>query len=96
MLAEAKSALVICGGDPVVAGAEAVCTNGHFAGDASGSNGVRQGAMPDRPAGSVLLVQRCLTRAAVDEPNVIVFVGCRAGSVTTERWRSREHPDYPY
>ena len=29
------------------------------------------------------------TRAIVDESDLIVFVGCRAGSVTTERWR---HP----
>jgi len=29
------------------------------------------------------------TRAIVDQADVIVFVGCRAGSVTTERWR---HP----
>jgi acetolactate synthase I/II/III large subunit len=29
------------------------------------------------------------TRAVVDEADMIVFVGCRAGSVTTERWR---HP----
>ena len=29
------------------------------------------------------------TRAMVDQADVIVFVGCRAGSVTTERWR---HP----
>jgi acetolactate synthase-1/2/3 large subunit len=29
------------------------------------------------------------TRAIVDEADLIVFVGCRAGSVTTERWR---HP----
>jgi acetolactate synthase-1/2/3 large subunit len=29
------------------------------------------------------------TRALVDEADMILFVGCRAGSVTTERWR---HP----
>jgi acetolactate synthase-1/2/3 large subunit len=29
------------------------------------------------------------TRAVVDAADVVVFVGCRAGSVTTERWR---HP----
>ena len=29
------------------------------------------------------------TRAVVDEADMILFVGCRAGSVTTERWR---HP----
>jgi acetolactate synthase-1/2/3 large subunit len=29
------------------------------------------------------------TRAVVDEADLVVFVGCRAGSVTTERWR---HP----
>lgn len=30
------------------------------------------------------------TRAVLDQCDVVVFVGCRAGSVTTERWR---HPD---
>jgi len=29
------------------------------------------------------------TRAVVDQADLIIFVGCRAGSVTTERWR---HP----
>ena len=29
------------------------------------------------------------TRAIVDQADLVVFVGCRAGSVTTERWR---HP----
>ena len=29
------------------------------------------------------------TRALVDQADLVVFVGCRAGSVTTERWR---HP----
>ena len=28
------------------------------------------------------------TRAAVDAADVVLFIGCRAGSVTTERWRS--------
>ena len=30
------------------------------------------------------------TRAIVDQADLIIFIGCRAGSVTTERWR---HPD---
>ena len=29
------------------------------------------------------------TRAIVDQADLVIFVGCRAGSVTTERWR---HP----
>jgi acetolactate synthase I/II/III large subunit len=28
------------------------------------------------------------TRSVVDEADVVIFIGCRAGSVTTERWRS--------
>ncbi len=28
------------------------------------------------------------TRAVVDEADLVLFIGCRAGSVTTERWRS--------
>jgi acetolactate synthase-1/2/3 large subunit len=30
------------------------------------------------------------TRAIVDQADLVIFVGCRTGSVTTERWR---HPD---
>jgi acetolactate synthase-1/2/3 large subunit len=30
------------------------------------------------------------TRAVVDAADLVIFIGCRAGSVTTERWR---HPD---
>jgi acetolactate synthase I/II/III large subunit len=28
------------------------------------------------------------TRAVIDEADLVLFIGCRAGSVTTERWRS--------
>ena len=28
------------------------------------------------------------TRTVVDAADLVIFIGCRAGSVTTERWRS--------
>ena len=93
MLAEAKSALVICGGGPVIAGAEAALhrlatlLEMPVATTVSG-----QGAIAETDPLALGVVGSnggvASTRAAVDEADVIVFVGCRAGSVTTERWRS--------
>ena len=93
ILAEAKSALAICGGGPVIAGAEAGLH--------------RLAALLDMPVATTVSGQGAIaetdplalgvvgsnggvasTRAVVDEADVVLFVGCRAGSVTTERWRS--------
>jgi acetolactate synthase-1/2/3 large subunit len=91
---EARSPLLICGGGPVIAGAEAellglaellempvattISGQGSIAEDhplAAGVVGSNGGTPP--------------TRALVDQADLVIFVGCRAGSVTTERWR---HP----
>jgi acetolactate synthase-1/2/3 large subunit len=90
----ADSPLLICGGGPVIAGATAelkalaellevpvattISGQGAIAEDhplAAGVVGSNGGTLP--------------TRALVDQADLVVFVGCRAGSVTTERWR---HP----
>ena len=86
--------LSICGGGPVIAGAEAelqalaelleapvattISGQGSIAEDHPLALGVvgSNGGTPE-------------TRALVDRADLVVFVGCRAGSVTTERWR---HP----
>jgi acetolactate synthase I/II/III large subunit len=94
LLRQAKSPLFICGGGVVLSGAEqelfdlaeklsapvatTVSGKGSIAETSPLSVGVvgSNGGTPE-------------TRAVVDAADVIVFVGCRAGSVTTERWR---HP----
>ena len=82
MLAEAKSALVICGGGPVIAGAEAALhrlatlLEMPVATTVSG-----QGAIAETDPLALGVVGSnggvASTRAAVDEADGIVFVGCR-------------------
>lgn len=93
ILVGANAAVAICGGGPVLAGAEAplqaiaelldlpiattVSGQGTIAETHPQALGVvgSNGGVPS-------------TRAVVDAADVILFIGCRAGSVTTERWRS--------
>jgi acetolactate synthase-1/2/3 large subunit len=94
LLRSARSPLFICGGGVVLSGAEAELEslstklNAPVATTVSG-----KGSIDERCAHSVGVVGSNggtpQTRAVVDAADVIVFVGCRAGSVTTERWR---HP----
>ena len=90
----AERPLLICGGGPVIAGAQTelralaellevpvattISGQGSIAEDHPLALGVvgSNGGTPE-------------TRALVDQADLVVFVGCRAGSVTTERWR---HP----
>ncbi|WP_420586991.1 thiamine pyrophosphate-binding protein [Ruegeria sp.] len=93
VLAKAKSAVVICGGGPVLSGATdalrkvAALLDMPVATTVSGQGSIAEtdplalgvvGSNGGVPA----------TRAVVDAADVILFIGCRAGSVTTERWRS--------
>jgi acetolactate synthase-1/2/3 large subunit len=93
-LASAKRPLAICGGGVVIAGAEpelaavaerlgmpvatTISGQGSIAGGHPLAVGVvgSNGGVPE-------------TRAVVDAADLVLFIGCRAGSVTTERWR---HP----
>jgi acetolactate synthase-1/2/3 large subunit len=94
LLRQAKAPLFICGGGVVLSNAEsellelAEKLSAPVATTVSG-----KGAIDERCAHSVGVVGSNggtpQTRAVVDAADVIVFVGCRAGSVTTERWR---HP----
>src|SRR5262245_51249586 len=94
LLRKARNPLFICGGGVVLAGAEeelqalAEKLNAPVATTVSG-----KGSIDERCAHSVGVVGSNggtpETRAIVDAADVVVFVGCRAGSVTTERWR---HP----
>ena len=94
LLRKAKQPLFICGGGVVLSGAEGELTtlaenlSAPVATTISG-----KGSIDERCAHSVGVVGSNggtpETRAVVDAADLIVFVGCRAGSVTTERWR---HP----
>jgi len=92
LLAKAKLPIIVCGGGVIISGAEkelallaemlgapvATTVSGHgsLADDHPLSLGVvgsNGGTLP--------------TREALMKADLVVFVGCRAGSVTTERWR---------
>ncbi|MDG2407080.1 MAG: thiamine pyrophosphate-binding protein [Paracoccaceae bacterium] len=93
LLAEAKNAIAICGGGPVNSGAQgamvrlARAIEMPIATTVSGQGVI---AETDRLALGVVGSNGGIpaTRAAVDAADVVVFIGCRAGSVTSERWRS--------
>jgi acetolactate synthase I/II/III large subunit len=94
LLRSAQNPLFICGGGVVLSGAEdelqrlAEKLSSPVATTVSG-----KGSIDERCAHSVGVVGSnggtLQTRAVVDAADLIVFAGCRAGSVTTERWR---HP----
>jgi acetolactate synthase-1/2/3 large subunit len=93
-LRTARAPLFICGGGVVISRAEAELIglaerlSAPVATTVSG-----QGSIPDEHPLAVGVVGSNggtpETRSIVDAADLVVFVGCRAGSVTTERWR---HP----
>jgi acetolactate synthase-1/2/3 large subunit len=94
LLRGAKAPAFICGGGVVISHAEAELTE--LAEKLTAPVGTTiggKGSIDERCAHAVGVVGSNggtpETRAIVDAADVIVFVGCRAGSVTTERWR---HP----
>ncbi|MDX1540183.1 MAG: thiamine pyrophosphate-binding protein, partial [Geminicoccaceae bacterium] len=86
--------VLVCGGGPVIAAAErellalAELIEAPVATTVSG-----QGAIDERHPLALGVVGSNggtpETRRVIDQADLVVFVGCRAGSVTTERWR---HP----
>jgi acetolactate synthase-1/2/3 large subunit len=94
LLRAAKKPLFICGGGVLIAGAEAELAelaerlSAPVATTVSG-----RGAIADEHPLALGVVGSNggtpETRAVVDRADLVFFVGCRAGSVTTERWR---HP----
>jgi acetolactate synthase-1/2/3 large subunit len=94
LLRSARRPVFICGGGPVISGAQAELAelatrlSAPVATTISGQGVIAEthelalgvvgsnGGTPE-------------TRSIVDQADLVVFVGCRAGSVTTERWR---HP----
>jgi acetolactate synthase-1/2/3 large subunit len=92
-LLKSKNPIIICGGGVVLAGAESV-----LAGIAEQLNLVvattisGQGSLADSHPNCLGVVGSNggvpETRAVVDGADLVIFLGCRAGSVTTERWCS--------
>ncbi len=88
----ARSPIIVCGGGVVIAGAEdqlralAESLNIVVATTVSG-----QGSLADSHPNCLGVVGSnggvAATREAIVNADLVVFIGCRAGSVTTERWR---------
>src|SRR3954471_18307200 len=94
VLRSAKNPLFICGGGGVISRAGPDTADlAEKLGAAVATTISGKGSIDERCAQSVGVVGSNggtpETRAIVDAADVIIFVGCRAGSVTTERWR---HP----
>ena len=94
LLREAVNPVFICGGGAVISGAEkelldlAERLSAPVATTISGKGSIDE----EHPLAVGVVGSNggtLETRAIVDAADLIVFVGCRAGSVTTERWR---HP----
>lgn len=93
VLASAKSAVIVCGGGPVIAGAsEALAAVARLIDCPVATTVSGQGVLAETDPHALGVVGSNggspATRAVVDAADVVLFVGCRAGSVTTERWRS--------
>jgi acetolactate synthase I/II/III large subunit len=92
VLAAASNPVIICGGGVVIAGAErelqalAEALGAPVATTISG-----QGSISDSHPLAVGVVGSnggtVPTRSIVERADLVMFIGCRAGSVTTERWR---------
>ncbi|TWT10563.1 thiamine pyrophosphate-binding protein [Reyranella sp. CPCC 100927] len=92
LIRAARTPVVICGGGVVLSGAEAELTRlAEAAGLAVATTISGQGSLSDQHPLSVGVVGSNggtpQTREIVAAADLVIFVGCRAGSVTTERWR---------
>jgi acetolactate synthase-1/2/3 large subunit len=91
-LLAAKNPLFICGGGVVIAGAEAeLQAIAELLGAPVATTISGQGSIGETHPLAVGVVGSnggtLPTRRLVEMADLVVFVGCRAGSVTTERWR---------
>ena len=94
VLLESKNPVIVCGGGVMIAGAEddlrrlSETLKAPVATSISG-----RGTLPDTHPLSIGVVGSNggvpETRALLDQADTVFYVGCRAGSVTTERW---QHP----
>ncbi len=95
ILVAAKRPVIVCGGGVVLAGASAELATLAERLDAIVVTSVSgQGALAETHPNCAGVVGsnggQPATRALVDAADCVFFIGCRAGSVTTERWRSPE------
>lgn len=93
-LLSARRAVAICGGGVVIAGAMDALRELSARLDLPVATTVSgQGAIAETNPRAVGVVGSnggvASTRAVIEDADLILFIGCRAGSVTTERWR---HP----
>ncbi len=94
LLKSARAPLFICGGGVVLSNAEAELLElADRIGAPIATTISGKGSIDERSPHAVGVVGSNggtpETRAVVDAADLVIFVGCRAGSVTTERWR---HP----
>ncbi|APH74439.1 thiamine pyrophosphate-binding protein [Aquibium oceanicum] len=92
-LLQARKAVVMCGGGVVIASAmEALAKLADMLDLPVATTVSGQGSIAETDPRAVGVVGSNggvpATRAVVDEADLVLYVGCRAGSVTTERWRS--------
>jgi len=92
LIAAAQRPVFVCGGGVVITGAEAeLQTLAERLGAAVATTISGRGSISDQHPLAVGVVGSnggtAETRAVIEAADVVIFVGCRAGSVTTERWR---------
>jgi acetolactate synthase-1/2/3 large subunit len=93
LLLDASSPVFICGGGVVISGAEEeLCHLAERIGAAVATSVSGQGSISEHHPLAVGVVGSNggtpETREIVNAADLIIFIGCRAGSVTTERWRA--------
>jgi acetolactate synthase-1/2/3 large subunit len=92
LIVAAHRPVFVCGGGVVISGAEAeLQALAERVGAAVATTISGRGSISDHHPLAVGVVGSnggtAETRAAIEAADVVIFVGCRAGSVTTERWR---------
>lgn len=94
LLSASRRPVLVCGGGVVISGAEAeLRAVAEHLGAAVATTISGQGSIADDHPLALGVVGSnggtAPTRQVIDLADLVVFIGCRAGSVTTERWR---HP----
>lgn len=94
LIGKARRPVVICGGGVVISGGEAeLQALAERVGAAVATSVSGQGSIPESHPLAVGVVGSNggtpETRSILADADLVIFIGCRAGSVTTERWR---HP----
>lgn len=89
----ASNPVIICGGGVVIAKAEAELKKfAHSLNITVATTVSGQGSLSEADENCLGVVGSnggvAETRAVIDNADMVIFAGCRAGSVTTERWRS--------